>query len=281
MVGQLLTQYGLSLAILWWAVRWRPGLRWERRAAVEVLSLGGSFLGIGLLSALARRSPDLIIGALLGPVALGIYAVAQRAPMLLTDLVLNNANSVAIPVFSRGASQPERLRRLYVRALEATAAAAFALFLTGSLVSRDLVPLVFGDQWSRSGEVMAVLLLLGPAQSMLFFTNTTLLGVGRGRLALGWTAASVGVRVSVALLAIPHGLMCFAIASATAVWLLVVPSLALVQRVTIITVRDQFHAVSASLWSGVALLLVGWTASTLLDDAFLCFGSGCSGLSPS
>ena len=267
LVGQLLTQYSLSLAMLWWAVRWRPGLRWERRAAVEVLSLGGSFLGIGLLNALARRAPDLIIGALLGPALLGIYAVAQRAPMLLTDLVLNNANSVAIPIFSRGASQPERLRRMYVRALEATAAAAFALFLTGSLVSRDLVPLVFGDQWSRAGELMAVLLLLGPAQSMLVFTNSTLLGLGRGRLALGWTATSVGVRVSVAVLAIPHGLMCFAIASATATWLLLVPSLALVRRVTVITVRDQLRAVTPSLGSGAALLLVGWTASMLLDDS--------------
>ena len=78
-------------------------------------------LKVGYLS---RRSDNLIVGALLGPAALGIYSVGYRFLLLLTGLLTQTLTAVAYPVFSRLQGSPEGLRDGLYRASQLSALVA-------------------------------------------------------------------------------------------------------------------------------------------------------------
>ncbi len=247
LVGQTLSQSLIALVILWASVRWRPGRRWERSAMRELLGFGSNVLGISLLNFLTRRSGELLIGLVLGPTALGLYAVSVKLLNLGLDLMVANVQKVAFPVFSRMANDPERLRAGYTRAIGLTTMVAFPGFLLVSLLGEQLAPIVFGKQWIDAGPLIAVLALFGPAQSIAFFNNSVMLARGRSGLALGWTALNATTSLVTFSVTVQYGLLAAAVGHVARGWLMLPVGLYLVRRVSGIRLIDQIRAPLAPL----------------------------------
>lgn len=259
LVSQVVAQAVLANVILWASVRWRPSPRTDREAVRELVGFGSHVLGISFLNFLNRRSAEFLIGVFLGPVALGLFTVAQRVHNMLMDMLVANVQSVALPVFSRVSDEPQRLASAYVRSTAVTTVAAFPAFALMALLGRELVPLAFGVQWTQAGPIMAILALAGPIQSIAYFNGSIMLAVGRSWLALKFTAANAVANVATFLVTVHFGVIAVAIGFTVRCWVMLPIGLLLVRWVSSVTLMDQvrsFLVPSAGVMAMVAVVVV-------------------------
>ena len=100
LVAQSLVVAGVGSLVLWQAVDWRPERRFHREQFGELGRFGGSLVAANMVNFANRYADDLIIGLVLGPVALGFYTVAYRLLWAATRVLAGVASAVAFPAFS-------------------------------------------------------------------------------------------------------------------------------------------------------------------------------------
>ena len=104
-VGQWLVLITTNAVLAWGAVAWRPGRRTSPAHLVRAARFGGQVLGLRAGELAATQVPTLVIGATLGPVATGLYAVAWRLVETLAYLIvtpLRQASQSAFAAMMRG-----------------------------------------------------------------------------------------------------------------------------------------------------------------------------------
>ncbi len=213
-------------------------------------------LGISLLNFVNRRAGDLLIGLALGPVALGLYAVATKVLNLGLDLLVTNIQKIALPVFSRMSEDKDRLVAGYLRATSVTTLVAFPGFTMLALFGTDLAPLVFGSQWTAAGPLVVTLAFLGPVQSIATFNNSMMLATGHSRLALTWTGINAVTNVAVLLVTVHISLHAVAIGFVARGWVLLPVGLFLVRRVSSVPLWGQFRVLAFPALGCVAMALL-------------------------
>jgi PST family polysaccharide transporter len=182
LVIQTLLSAAAGSLMLWIKTDWRPGLRVSLERFRELFGFGWKIMGSNLLSFAGRNMDNLLIGAVLGPIALGLYSVAYRMLEVMTDVSTRTVASVAFPVFSTVQKDVARLRRGFLDATHMCAAIALPFFALTSVLAPEIVPTVFGPQWRASVPVMQVLCLFGALFPILLFNTSVLMAMGRA----GW-----------------------------------------------------------------------------------------------
>lgn len=166
LVGQQLTIGTLSVLTLWRVSPWRPGRQVSRERFRELFSFGIKIVGADFLNFLSRRTDNLLIGAVIGTVALGFYSVAYRILDSTQALLGASAGKIAYPAFSRLQHDQERLRNAFLRVNRVTWAFVMPGFVSLALVAPELILVLFGERWAEAGPVAAVLFLVGVVWSL-------------------------------------------------------------------------------------------------------------------
>lgn len=214
LVAQALVAAFVGSAVLYAATPWRPSRQFSRAAAREAFSFGSSMLGIEALTMVGRNGDNLLIGVVLGAKALGYYVVAYRILVILLDVLTSVTGAVALPLFTRVRDDPPRLHAAFLTVIRAGSGLALPIFAGLLVVAPRLLPLLFGDEWTRSVPVMQWLTVAGLVQALTYFDRSLLLAVGKVRLELVVTTiATVGNVVAFAV-AVPYGITAVAAAYA-------------------------------------------------------------------
>jgi O-antigen/teichoic acid export membrane protein len=179
LVGQQLANSIAQCLVVWWITDWRPGLRVSQKHFKDLFSFGVNVFGFNLVNFFNRRSDDFLIGYFLGSTALGYYAVAYRLLLVVIELIARVIDRVAIALFSKIQQEPERLRRGYYTVTQLTSLLAFPCFLGMAALAPELVPVLFGEQWTPSIPVMQILSFIGILQSIGIFNSTVILSQGK------------------------------------------------------------------------------------------------------
>ena len=222
LVGQAIARALAGVFVLWRVSVWRPHLRVALGPVREVTRFGLPVLGDRLVALVQGKADDLVIGLVLGATALGYYAVGYRMLTYATMLLAGTFQAVSLPVLSRLQHDLPRFRHTFLTMVHYLALAAFPVFVGIAFVAPEIVPVLFGPNWSPSIPVMQVLALVGAAKVLPLATATALVAQGRPgvqlRLNLVTTALAVigfvsvvgrgivavaSVHLIVALLAIP------------------------------------------------------------------------------
>ncbi|HEX7022670.1 MAG TPA: lipopolysaccharide biosynthesis protein, partial [Trueperaceae bacterium] len=185
LVGQQLCGALVEAGVLWWASDWAPGWGLGREYFKDLFSFGINITGTNLLNFANRRSDDLLIGYFLGPVALGYYTVAYRLLLILTDLLANTINQVALPAFARLQKEPKRLLDAFYKATNLASLVAFPCFVGLAVLAPELTRGVFGEKWLPSVPVMQVLALIGILHSVFNLNAPLMVAVGKPSWRLG------------------------------------------------------------------------------------------------
>ncbi len=212
LVAQSLTLAGVSALILWTAAGWRPSLAFSWPTARSIARYGASVAGSRIVNAIRTQGDDLVIGAVLGPVALGYWSVAMRIHRVLFDTGISVISMVAAPVFARLKGQPDKVRSAYVKAVSLGLVVMGPLAAAVAIVSPTLVPMLFGPLWDPSGDLARIVVLSGIATSIVFFDRGLLLALGRPGLELKLTVATTLVGLVLVTAATPFGLAAVAVA---------------------------------------------------------------------
>jgi PST family polysaccharide transporter len=81
-IAQQIVSQAIINVIAWSNVRWRPTFTFDLKAIPECMGPGVKATGINIILFFEEQTPRVVIGALLGSVALGYYACALRSRSL-------------------------------------------------------------------------------------------------------------------------------------------------------------------------------------------------------
>jgi O-antigen/teichoic acid export membrane protein len=243
------------------AARWRPGFAGRIAHFRETARFNGGILLLKTLQALDKALPRALIGGLMGPAALGLFALASRLYEQVNAVLVDPISALATPVTARARREPETLRRLLEQAMDLSSALAYPAFLGVAATAPVLVPLAFGRHWAGAVPVVQVMMLLGLRSAVSSCNGGVLRGLGRPDLQVRVVAVGAALTAVLAPAAAPFGATAAAAALVVrgfATW----PLGALyVRRLTGFPMSAQFSAGARSL---AAAALMAAAVSALL-----------------
>lgn len=165
-----------------------------RASAAVSLSLAGVLNGAGL------QAPLLLMSALFGLGAAGQFALAQQAIAVPAALVGQAVSQVYLSRLSAHVRETgESGRAIFLAATRPLVLLAVPSGLAALLLAPVVFPVVFGDAWRVSGEMVSALSVSLAAQLVGAPLSQTLVVAGAARTQLVWDAGRV-VAVVLALL---------------------------------------------------------------------------------
>ncbi len=169
----------LVVAVLW-VVFHRRVTRWEPdRQAHPVasdralLSYAGKVLGVEMLATLRAHGDKAVVGLMLGPVALGLYAFASNIGKGLTLSLSQSLSAVVLPHLRRG-RESGRLRETYVETMTTMTLVVIPFAIAQAACADWLIPLLFGDKWAAASDLVAILALASIAHPVIAATSQML-----------------------------------------------------------------------------------------------------------
>ena len=138
-----------------------------------MLAYAGKVLGVEMLATLRAHGDKLVIGAVLGPAALGLYAFAANIGKGLTLSLSQGLSAVVLPHLRRGRENGV-LRRSHAQTVAVMFLAVAPLALLQAACADWLIPILFGAKWQPAAGLVAVLALGSMAHPLIAATSQML-----------------------------------------------------------------------------------------------------------
>jgi PST family polysaccharide transporter len=213
LIGQRLAQVGVNAVLAWSASGWMPGLRLSGDAARRIGGFGGKVVGLRLAEAAAVQVPQLLIGTLLGPMALGFYSAAWRLIDVLATLIVTPVLSVAQPAFAALARADGSPGDLLRRLSSVMGFLALPAFFGVAAIAPDLLVTLFGPGWIEAAVVVRILALLGAYFCIEKLNQSFCLAMGvAGRITLAaWATVALSAMLMLVIGGYGLGYTAFAV----------------------------------------------------------------------
>lgn len=177
-VAQQLVMESVAVLAMFAVLRWRPKLAFSRTHARELLGFSSSVFVANIGGFANRRADTLLMGLFFGPLAVGLYRIADRIVDLVLEFTMRPVGAIALPHFSRLQSDPEGLRESVEKCLRLTLLVAVPALAVVAATS-DAVLGLFGDEWAPAANVLPLLCVVGLVKGLVFFTGPLLFAVAK------------------------------------------------------------------------------------------------------
>ncbi|NCN06436.1 MAG: oligosaccharide flippase family protein [Candidatus Pacebacteria bacterium] len=144
----------------------RPTLHFSKRRAKDILTNSLGLSPASFLSYIGDNIDDFLIGKLLGTYKLGLYHNAYAFSHKPNYDVSKALNHSTLPIFTKMLTEKARLQNAFLRSSIALVGLIFVLSLPLFLFPKQLVSLLFGEQWLPIAEVLPFLALAGILHSI-------------------------------------------------------------------------------------------------------------------
>jgi O-antigen/teichoic acid export membrane protein len=167
LVGQ---QLGATLSggiFIWRASDYKPAFVFSWKHLSDLLGVGTSVFANAIVWFFSSRIDQLVIGR-----------IAGKLPDTLKSVVQQPLMEVSIPAFSQLQGDHPRMCTAMYRGAELNAVVMFALFGGVAVISKDIVPLLFGQKWADAAVVCALLSVYSLVGALQVFFYPALLASG-------------------------------------------------------------------------------------------------------
>jgi PST family polysaccharide transporter len=180
LVTGLVVQMYFEAALLFW--RAKPTLAWpaDWTRARDVVGFGGRVMAIQSLNQVASNVDNVLVGRLLGAVALGFYSRVFALMMLPVNLLGSSAQQVLLPGFARLQDDRPALRSRFYAAIDLVTGLVLPLSAMLVIASDSIVLLVLGSSWSP--VIMPTRVLFGAVMFRIGCKVTDTLSIATGSL---------------------------------------------------------------------------------------------------
>ena len=165
---------------------WRPSLHLAPGEVWAHIRFGCYQMGERGLNIYSMRIDHLIIGRFFGPEILGAYHIAYQLVLFPITRLSPLLNRVALPVFASRQEDNASLRNGYIKLVSGIISLLMPLFIIVSLSAPWLVPLLFGDGWQLTAQLIPLMALVGILRMMGNPSGNILLSKGKAKLAFYW-----------------------------------------------------------------------------------------------
>lgn len=176
--GQVVTVVMQYLSVRRW-----PRFGWDRTVARETVSFGLPLAFANVVSWSIISVDNLIVARVLGPLELGLYALAFSVASWPMSVAGQSVRVIALPAFSRMV-EPE-LRGLAMAKLSAPLWAISALMAIGlAFLAGQVVNVLYGERWSGAAAAIVPLAIFGALRVIFDLIATFLIACGLTRRVL-------------------------------------------------------------------------------------------------
>jgi polysaccharide transporter, PST family len=266
LVGQMIATAVVGTATLWALCSWRPGRGVSVASLRELFRFSAKILGERLALFASRRSDDLLIGVVLGPVALGLYTVGYRILLIFTETIIWTLEGVAFPLLSRLQNDAARRRRAFLALTGLCAAVAVPAFLALAVLAPEITRAAFGPRWIEAIPVMQILACVGIPHAALYCNKAALNASGRPDHSLRIAILTCVLTVIGFALVVKWGIVAVAASYAACSYLIIPVSLLAVTRVLALDMKSYVRVWVAPLISGGVMAASMLGAKALLGD---------------
>lgn len=206
-----LSNYGITVILLWILSKWRPSLIYSWASFRELFSFGSKLALSSIINTLYTNIYIIIIGKFFKASDLGFYTRAHQFADLPSSNLTGIMQRVTYPVLCSIQNDDNRLQSIYRRFLRASAFVIFPLMLGLSAVAYPLVMVLFKEQWLFTATLLQIICF-----SRMWFPihaiNLNLLQVkGRSDLFLKLELYKKVIGIAILIATLPFGLiaMCY------------------------------------------------------------------------
>ena len=195
LVAQFFGGAVISIFLTYLLLGWPVKLQFDRKIAREILGFGYPVMKADLLQQFNLDSPKFFVGAFLGTSALGIFSMAMRLLNLICMVLGVTLSTVFFPLLSEiNRTDPARLYEIYRRIFRLVITVYLPIFLLCAVLSREIVVILLGPDWSGAADITALLFISGILVCIRDLNGGTAMAIGYPELRLRFVglAAIIG-----------------------------------------------------------------------------------------
>ncbi|CAB3753859.1 lipopolysaccharide biosynthesis protein [Paraburkholderia solisilvae] len=179
LVVQALVQSSMSSLQMYLASPWRPTLRWDLKEVREIFGFSSNLTLSNFVIYLNRNTDSMIVGKVLGAVALGPYSLAFKIMLYPLQSVAYVAAKALYPVLSANQTDPDKQRASYLQSVSFVALITAPLM--GGLVAlrEPFIAVALGAKWASVAPLLVWLAPVGFVQSVLSTAPAVFMVKGR------------------------------------------------------------------------------------------------------
>lgn len=265
LVAHQLTIRIVEVLAVWTTCHWRPGFRASWRHFHDLRRYGVNQTGASLIGFLNEYAPRFMIGLFLGPVALGHFTLAWRVIEILMFVLIMPFSNVALPAFAHVQDRHAEVQRMMLAGIRFSTLMALPCYLGVGVVAPDLVPTMFGAQWTPGVPVLQILALVGLPMCFIAFNNTVLTGLGKAGWQLILTVFSTVTIVLLLLLVSKAGIIAVALALIARGYLTWPFGIFIVRRLTRVRYGPLIRGSTPQLLAALLMAASVWVWRSLME----------------
>ena len=163
----------------WMACKWRPSRPSRHGDAWTDLKFGGNITGANIASYITTSSDNIIIGAINGKVALGLYDRSYRLVVQPIGQMISPISRVALPLLSRLVESPDEYRTAYLRIVRVLILFTIPGMLVCIVNASTMINVLLGDRWVNAVPIFAWICVGGLTSAL--YTSLVWLFISQGR----------------------------------------------------------------------------------------------------
>ena len=192
-VQQILRDF-TAMVLLWKLSPWRPRFEFSWKHLRDLMHFSVSnFIGQFAIFA-DNQAGSVLLGLFFGPVAVGLYRIADRLMNSVVAMATSSIQAVSLPEFSRHQDNPVELRKSALSCVRLSSAMTIPALAGLAAVSGPLMA-TLGAKWMPASNVLKVLCVLGMSAVFAYFTGPLLQALSRPHhlAVLEWMRVGVGL----------------------------------------------------------------------------------------
>lgn len=185
--------------------RWSPGRNFDWPILKRCLGINGSLVTLQLVFLFTQRLQELVIGAAIGVVAVGLYRTAWRTVELISNGAIRPFATVAMQTLARVRHDKAELTRAYQWMISKASALSFPALIGFSALAPVAVPAIFGPRWADAGSLAQIFAFMALPFTLNQFASSTLGAVGASRSLMLIALTQLGLTALFTWVSAPYG----------------------------------------------------------------------------
>ena len=196
-----------STIFIWFVCPWRPRFMFSAASFRSMFRFSSSVLGSRFLYSSEEATTNALIARLIGPSALGIFAISTNVVLSPLSRISIPVAEVLFPAFSRIQDDSRRIGEVWTSSLRYVAVVAMPALTGLAIVAPELVAVVLGKRWSEAVPILRLLAPVGIMRALQAWTTSIVMAVGRADVLFWISLISLGVWVISILVGSSGGLV--------------------------------------------------------------------------
>jgi len=257
---QLLNQI-LITVITWKSARWWPGLHYSLAHTRSLISFSAPLTLAQLVSNLAAKVYEMLIGVLIGPAALGFFRVGGRVLFIMQEIVIKPFEQALLPALARLNERDARAQAT-LRVMRISAYFTFPIFFGAAALGPEFIHLAFTDKWAQSGQVMTML-ALGIAPLVISTqVNAALTASGYTKYVMILAGIAFALNCLLGFLLVPFGIVAAAAGFSLRAYLSIFFNMLFFKKIFQVGITQQLRTIAPTF--SAALIMFGLVQLTKL-----------------